>query len=41
MALIAQEPTPPEILVERVKPIRFAEATGRTGEVFAMTSSFG
>lgn len=29
MALFAQTPTPPEILVEMVKFLRFAEAEGR------------
>jgi uncharacterized oxidoreductase len=28
MALFAQNPTPPEILVERVQPLRFSEAQG-------------
>lgn len=30
MALLSQQPTPPEILVDRVKGLRFAEAEGRT-----------
>ncbi|RIY02862.1 SDR family NAD(P)-dependent oxidoreductase [Aureimonas flava] len=29
MALFAAQPTPPEILVERVRPLRFAERDGR------------
>ena len=29
MALLGQQPTPPEILVERVGVLRFAEAQGR------------
>ena len=29
MSLFAQTPTPPEILVERVRFLRFAEAEGR------------
>jgi uncharacterized oxidoreductase len=29
MSLFAQQPTPPEILVERVHFLRFAEAEGR------------
>ena len=32
MALFAEQPTPREILVERVRPLRFAEANGRFDE---------
>jgi uncharacterized oxidoreductase len=35
MALFAQQPTPKEILVERVRPFRFAEAEGRFDETLA------
>ncbi|NIJ07976.1 putative oxidoreductase [Sphingomonas vulcanisoli] len=35
MALFAEQPTPAEILVEQVKPLRFAEASGKFGEIFA------
>lgn len=33
MALLGRQPTPPEILVERVKPLRNAEAAGKFAEV--------
>jgi uncharacterized oxidoreductase len=36
MRLFAQVPIPPEILVERVKPLRFAERDGTFAEKFAM-----
>jgi len=36
MRLFAQVPTPPEILVERVKPLRFAERDGKVEQVLAM-----
>jgi uncharacterized oxidoreductase len=36
MALLAQQPTPEEILVERVKFLRHAEAEGRFRETFDM-----
>lgn len=36
IALFAQTPTPAEILVERVRPLRFAEANGSFDDVFAM-----
>ena len=36
MRLFAQVPTPPEILVERVKPLRFAERDGTVDQVLAM-----
>ncbi|TZG28842.1 SDR family oxidoreductase [Sphingomonas montanisoli] len=39
MGLFATTPTPAEILVERVKPLRFAEAEGRYGDVLAMLKS--
>lgn len=35
MALFAGQPTPREILVERVRPLRFAEAGGRFDETMA------
>lgn len=38
MALFAQQPTPPEILVERVKFLRNAEAEGRFDQAVAMLS---
>ena len=40
MALLAQQPTPPEILVERVKFLRFAERSGTFDETFAQLNSF-
>ncbi|EPN1651691.1 oxidoreductase, partial [Cronobacter dublinensis] len=36
MSLLSQQPTPPEILVEAVKWIRFAEAQGRYDEALAL-----
>ena len=36
MRLFAQVPTPSEILVERVKPLRFAERDGKVEQVLAM-----
>ncbi len=36
MRLFAQVPTPPEILVERVKPLRFAERDGTFAEKLAL-----
>lgn len=36
MSLIEANPDAPEILVERVKPLRFAERDGRHAEMFAM-----
>jgi uncharacterized oxidoreductase len=36
MALFARQPTPPEILVERVKPLRTAEAEGRFDAMVTM-----
>lgn len=38
MALFAQRPTPPEILVERVKPLRNAETEGRFDAMVTMLS---
>lgn len=40
-ALLSQQPTPPEILVERVQPLRFAEAQGRYGEMVEMLGAPG
>ena len=39
MALFAQEPTPPEILVQNVLPLRNAEANGSEPQVLAMLKS--
>jgi uncharacterized oxidoreductase len=39
MALFAQMPTPPEILVERVKFLRFAERDGKLDEALTMLAS--
>lgn len=36
MALLAQRPTPAEVLVERVRPLRSAEADGQFAERFRM-----
>lgn len=36
MSLFSQQPTPPEILVERVKPLRFAERDGTMEERLTM-----
>ncbi|WP_404481781.1 SDR family oxidoreductase [Novosphingobium sp. BL-52-GroH] len=33
LSLFAQEPTPGEVLVERVKPLRFSEAQGKQAEI--------
>lgn len=38
MALFGQQPTPSEILVERVGPLRFAEAEGRFEQTFKTLS---
>jgi len=38
MTLFAQVPTPSEVLVERVKPLRFAERDGSFDKVLAMLS---
>jgi len=40
MALLARQPNPPEILVERVKFLRFAESEGRADETLAQINSF-
>lgn len=40
MALISQEPTPPEILVERVRDFRNAEADGAFAERFKGMNDF-
>lgn len=39
VALFAQQPTPPEILVERVRSFRFAERDGRFDEAFRMVNA--
>lgn len=39
-ALLSQSPTPPEILVERVKFLRFAEAQGRFDATVAQLNAF-
>ncbi len=39
MAQFAQVPTPPEILVERVRPLRFAEAEGQFDQRLAMLNT--
>jgi uncharacterized oxidoreductase len=39
MDLFGQQPTPPEILVERVKPLRFAERDGTVEERLTMLAS--
>ncbi len=40
MALFAQQPTPREILVERVRFLRFAEAQGRLDETMTQLNEF-
>jgi uncharacterized oxidoreductase len=40
-ALLSQQPTPPEILVQRVQPLRFAEAQGRYDEMVGVLSVHG
>lgn len=40
MALFAQDPTPAEILVERVRFLRFAEAEGQFDETLAKLNAF-
>lgn len=40
MALFGQSPTPPEILVERVRFLRFAEREGRLDETVAKLNDF-
>ena len=39
MALFAQQPTPPEILVQNVLPLRHAEANGTVPQVLGMLAS--
>jgi uncharacterized oxidoreductase len=39
MALFAKRPTPPEILVERVQPLRFAEREGTVDERLTMLAA--
>jgi uncharacterized oxidoreductase len=39
MQLLAQQPTPKEILVERVKPLRFAEKNGSYDAIFEQLAS--
>ncbi len=39
MALFGQDPTPQEILVERVKPLRFAEREGRFDETLGQLTA--
>lgn len=34
MEILKQQPTPPEILVENVKRLRFAEKSGHFDEIF-------
>jgi uncharacterized oxidoreductase len=41
MSLFQQEPTPPEILVERVGFLRNAEAEGRFADAFAALNASG
>ena len=36
MEILARAPTPPEVIVGRCEPLRFAERNGKTDEVFAM-----
>ena len=40
MALLTQQPTPPEILVERVRFLRFAEANGQFDETLTKLNAF-
>lgn len=40
MALLTQQPTPPEILVERVRFLRFAEANGQFDETLIKLNAF-
>ena len=40
MALFAEEPTPREILVQRVGFLRFAEAQGRFDETVTQVNAF-
>jgi short-subunit dehydrogenase involved in D-alanine esterification of teichoic acids len=38
--LLKTSPTPPELIVERAKPLRFAEATGSHDEVLKMLAGY-
>jgi len=40
MALLARQPTPPEILVDRVRPFRFAEAEKRFDQTLEALNAF-
>lgn len=40
MALLSQQPTPPEILVKRVRFLRFAEANGQFDDTLVKLSAF-
>ncbi|MFT8353867.1 MAG: SDR family oxidoreductase [Gluconobacter japonicus] len=40
MALLSQQPTPPEILVERVRFLRFAEANGQFDDTVVKLNAF-
>ncbi|MDI6653964.1 SDR family oxidoreductase [Gluconobacter japonicus] len=40
MALLSQQPTPPEILVERVRFLRFAEANGQFDDTLVKLNAF-
>ena len=40
MVLLSQQPTPRELLVERVGFLRFAEAEGRFGETITKLNEF-
>lgn len=40
-ALLSQQPTPPEVLVQRVHPLRFAEAQGRYDAMVEVLSAHG
>ena len=39
MRLLRQDPTPPEVIVERVKPLRLAAETGTFDKAFAMVNA--
>ena len=39
-SLLAQDPTPPEIIVERCRPLRDAERDGTLGEIFEALAAF-
>jgi len=39
VGILSREPTPPEAIVERCRPLRDAEATGKLGELFEMLAS--